>query len=581
MPPPAADPLSEVRRLIAENRRDEALRAVDALAPAATPDDLHRAADLFQSAGELDCAIELYRLALRPTPRLATLNNLGIALRKRGDARAALVTFEQAQLLGTANTLVPASLLNNIGNLHRQLGDIDAALRAFGASLAARPDDPDTLANRAAALLDAGRISEAIFAYRRAAQIDPDHAAAGSLLYALHVLPFDAAALAAEHNAWGDRYAGLADPAPFANDRDLNRRLRVGLISPNFETHAVGRFLRPLIEHVDRSAVAFVCYSDVARDDAMTVRFRAAAAEWRSITGLGAAAVARQIRDDRIDILIDLSLHMEGSRLKVFARRAAPVQATYLAYCSTSGLAALDYRLTDPHLDPPVAPNVFREKPVRLAHSYWCYPPPPDAPPVRPPPVTKCGQITFGCLNNFRKISSPALATWCELLKAVPTSRLIVHAHRGAHRDAFRAAMTARGVDGHRVEFQAFEHFDDYLASYHAIDIALDTFPYTGGTTTCDAMWMGVPVVTLAGTTPVARGGVSLLENVGLSALIAPDADAYVEIAASLAGDAHRLVTLRSALRERMQSSPLMQADLFCRDFEAACRAMWRIHCDA
>jgi len=536
------------------------------------PDELHRAADAHQSQGRLEAAIEAYRRALRAGPRLATLNNLAVALKRVGRPAEALAAFRQAAGLGSA----PPSVLNNLGNLARQTGDLDEALAAYEQSLKLRPDDPDTLNNYAGALLDARRFDEAVAACRIAAAGHPAHPAADGLLYAMHFLPQTSAeALAEAHNAWGDSLAAPADARPFESDRSPDRPLRVGLVSPNFDFHAVGRFLLPLVDQVDRGRIAFYCYSDTPRPDGLTDRFRRAAAGWRDTLGLDDAALAEQIRADRIDVLIDLALHLSGNRLEVFARRPAPVQATYLAYCSTSGLAAMDYRLTDPRLEPPGEALPFREKPMPLRHSYWCYPPPDEAPPIAPPPCMKNGYVTFGCLNAFRKVSPLTLAAWCGVLLAVPHSRLIVHAHEGAHRQRFREAVAARGVDPQRVTFQQFRSFADYLASYGDIDIALDTLPVSGGTTTCDALWMGVPVITLAGDLPTGRSGVSILNNVGLHRFVARDVGEFVQIAAALARDRNPLAHVRSELRERLSRSRVMDAPAFARDFEDVIRTMW------
>jgi predicted O-linked N-acetylglucosamine transferase (SPINDLY family) len=287
--------------------------------------------------------------------------------------------------------------------------------------------------------------------------------------------------------------------------------------------------------------------------------------------------LAAQIRADRIDILVDLSLHMAGNRLLVFARRPAPVQATYLGYCGTTGLDAIDFRLTDPHLDPPQDDAHYAEKSIHLPSTYWCYEPAIDDLQLGPSPVEAAGHATFGCLNNFTKVSDGALAAWAQVLRAVPQSRLLLHAHEGSHRHRVREAMTQRNVDPQRVEFTAFVPLNQFYALHERIDVALDPFPYAGGTTTCDALWMGAPVVTLHGHTAVGRGGVSILSNVGLPELIAATTDDYVRIAADLAADRSRLGELRAAIRPMMRRSPLMDAPAFARDVEDAYRQMWAV----
>jgi predicted O-linked N-acetylglucosamine transferase (SPINDLY family) len=300
------------------------------------------------------------------------------------------------------------------------------------------------------------------------------------------------------------------------------------------------------------------------------------------------ATLAAQIRDvDRVDVLIDLALHSAANALLAFARKPAPVQVTWLGYPSTSGMAAaMDFRLTDPYLDPPgsgVEAN-YAERSLRLPRTYWCYAPPPDAPDADavapPPPAGAAGYVTFGCLNQFSKVSSAARQAWARILADMPGSRLILHSLPGRHRVRVAEEFARAGVDPRRMEWVDKLPTRDYFATYHRIDVALDPFPFTGGTTTCDALWMGVPVVTLAGHRAVARAGLSILSNVGLPQLIARDVDEYVRIATDLAGDAERSAQLRATLRDRMRASPLMDAAQFARDFEEVIRTAWRRWCD-
>jgi predicted O-linked N-acetylglucosamine transferase (SPINDLY family) len=290
--------------------------------------------------------------------------------------------------------------------------------------------------------------------------------------------------------------------------------------------------------------------------------------------------LADAIRQDQIDILVDLTMHMAKGRLLVFARKPAPVQVTYLAYCGTTGLRVMDYRLTDPYLDPPGdSERCYSEQSVWLPETYWCYRPTIEAPPVNGLPALLAGGVTFGCLNNFCKVTAPTLAAWRRLLQAVPGSRLLVHSHPGKHRDRVRDFFTQEGVSPERVTFAGKLPITDYFRTYARIDVALDPFPYGGGTTSCDALWMGVPVVSLAGQTAVGRGGLSILSNLGLTDLVARDCEQYVRIAADLANNLPRLGELRATLRARMQNSPLMDTPRFAGNIEAAYRAMWQRWC--
>jgi predicted O-linked N-acetylglucosamine transferase (SPINDLY family) len=287
--------------------------------------------------------------------------------------------------------------------------------------------------------------------------------------------------------------------------------------------------------------------------------------------------LAYQIRRDEIDILVDLQMHVSRHRLLTFARKPAPIQVTYLAYCGTTGLSAMDYSLTDAYMDPLGRDDsVYSEKSIRLPHSFWCYSPPPEAPIVGSPPFERKGYITFGCLNAFWKVTPEVWMAWAELLNHISDSRLLLNCTQGHLGDRIITHLAKSGVSPERLILVRHVPFDEYLARYGRMDIALDPFPYPGGTTTCDALWMGVPVVSLAGATAISRGGLSILSNLGLSELIAHSVEEYVEIAVQLANDLPRLRELRSTLRQRMQSSPLMNAPAFARDVEAAFREMWR-----
>jgi predicted O-linked N-acetylglucosamine transferase (SPINDLY family) len=415
--------------------------------------------------------------------------------------------------------------------------------------------------------------------------MEPDFAEAHSnLIYTQMFAPDSTAQTIYDaHRRWN-----MCHAAPLAkciqshlNDPDPDRPLRVGYASPDFRSHPVGRFLLPLLQAHDRQSVRIYCYAWVPVPDALTEQCHAQADVWRNVLGTSDEQFAALIRQDQIDILVDLTMHMADNRLLVFARKPAPVQVTYLAYCGTTGLSAMDYRLTDIYMDPPgQADEFYTERSVRLPESYWCYQSVPQAPSVNGLPVAKTGHITFGCLNNFCKVTLPALATWCEVMRAVPRSKLVLHAHPGRHRQRIADFFLQQQIAPDRVMFVKQLPMVDYFALYHQIDMALDPFPYCGGTTTCDALWMGVPVVSLAGQTAVGRGGLSILSIVGLPELAARDVGHYVRIAVDLANDPDRLQALRSSLRERVRTSPLMDAPRFARNIEIAYRDMWKRWCD-
>jgi len=507
-------------------------------------------------------------------------NNLGNVLRRQGRLGESITACRRALELKPDF----ASAHNNLGSALKDLGQLDEAVACYRRAIELRPDFTEAHNNLGNAWKDQGQIDEALSCYRRAVEAKPDFVHTHcNLLYTLHFSPTcDTATLYAELRRFNDRFARPLAAAiqPHVNDRTPDRPLRVGYVSPDFRKHPVGRFLLPLLEAHDRRQYEIWCYASVELRDEITARCQAAASVWRDVTALSDEKLAAAVRDDGIDILVDLTMHMAHSRLCVFARKPAPVQVTYLAYCGTTGLDAMDYRLTDPYLDPPGGDRRFySEQSVCLPETYWCYHPMTEAPPPGELPARAAGYVMFGSLNNFCKFNPATLTAWCRLLAAVPDARLLLHAAQGSHRERTRELFSEQGVSPERLKFVDFMPAAQYFRVYQQIDVALDPFPYGGGTTTCDALWMGVPVVSLAGMMAVGRGGLSILSNVGLPELVAHDLDQYVQIAAGLAADLPRLAELRATLRERMQQSPLMDAPRFARNVEAAYRTMWRRWC--
>jgi predicted O-linked N-acetylglucosamine transferase (SPINDLY family) len=538
--------------------------------------------NVLKSQGQLDEALACCQQALRLKPNLAEAhNNLGAvfqALRKLAEARA---SYQQALRLKPDY----AEAHSNLGNLLSDPalpdpGRPEEVLEHYQQALRLKPDCAEAHNNLGNALSDQGRLEEALNCYRQALRLKPDYVGAHSnLVYALNFCPgYDATTIYEEHRRWNLQHAEpLAQHIqPHPNDRSPDRRLRVGYVSPDLRQHPVGRFLLPLLEAHDHTRFEVFCYSSLNVSDALTQRCRAHADVWRETFTVSDAQLAQLIRQDQIDVLVDLTMHMANNRLLVFARKPAPVQVTYLAYAGTTGLRTIDYRLTDPYLDPPGRDEShYSERSVRLPRTYWCYQPLSETPPVTALPAWPSGQVTFGCLNNFCKVTAPALAAWVHVLQELPRARLLLHARGGSHHDRVRALFADHGVAPERVSFVGHVPVAEYLRLYQGVDVALDPFPYGGGTTTCDALWMGVPVVSLAGQTAVGRSGLSILSNVGLADLVANDAAQYVRTAVALASDLPRLAELRAGLRLRMQGSPLMDAPRFARDVEAAYRRLW------
>ena len=330
----------------------------------------------------------------------------------------------------------------------------------------------------------------------------------------------------------------------------------------------------------NREQFNITCYSNSLSDDMMTRRMRATVDAWHITADWSDEKLAAQIIADRIDVLVDLAQHTAGNRMLVFARKPAPVQVTYLGYPGTTGLKTFDAQISDPYIDPPGQTEHYSTEPIeRLPQTYWCFHPIRDVPPVGAAPASAAGHITFGCLNKLEKSSPAAMRLWAGILTRVKRSRLILIAPPGSHRQRILDLFSAQGIDPQRIELIAKQPIHDYFALYSRIDIALDPFPYNGGTTTCQAMWMGVPVITLAGTAGVQRSGASLLSNAGLPELVATTPEQYVQIAFDLANDLPRLSSLRQGMRERMTASPLMDAPRFTGNLEAIYRKLWNQWC--
>jgi predicted O-linked N-acetylglucosamine transferase (SPINDLY family) len=346
----------------------------------------------------------------------------------------------------------------------------------------------------------------------------------------------------------------------------------------------VGRFALPLFERHDRERFEILCYSEVTSPDWITERFQALAGKWRDTAGLSDAQLAEVIREDGVDILVDLAMHTGGNRLLTFARQPAPVQVTWLGYPGSTGLLSIGYRLTDAHMDPPGSGSCgtawSAEEPVRLPDCWCCYDPVDDSPEVNALPALSAEGVTFGSLNNYAKVHEGALALWARVMGAVKGSRLLMLCPEGRARERVLAFFGARGIGAERVELAGYLPRWEYLSLYQRIDIGLDPFPCNGMTTTCDALWMGVPVLTLPGEMPASRAGLSLLSCVGLGELAAQSEEDYLRIAVGLARDLPRLADLRATLRSQMQASPLMDAPRFARHVEAAYRSMWLRWCE-
>ncbi|MCZ7565273.1 MAG: tetratricopeptide repeat protein [Burkholderiales bacterium] len=451
------------------------------------------------------------------------------------------------------------------------------------AVVAARPDAVEPRNQLANCYNRVGRLRDAVHEYRETFRLAPGfHHALTSVLGTLNAVA-DATPeeIFEAHRAWATAVAEPLYPvAPrFANARDSARRLRVGYVSPDLRRHPVGTMFAPVLERHDAARFETFCYYNYPRGDGMTDRMRRAAHHWRDIAGQDDDVVVDAIRADAIDILVDLVGHTRHTRLPVFARKPAPVQASWLGYFNTTGLATMDWFVTDPVSSPHGQERYFVERLLRLPATRFCYEPPEFLPAVSTLPARSRGHVTFGCLNSLAKVNDRVLALWGRILAAVPGGRLVLQAsalNDPCVRENLRARAQACGIASERLDLKRFVPVEEAATSYHDIDVALDPFPFCGGMTSLDALWMGVPVVTLPQVMIAGRQTASMLANLGLVELIAADETGYVAAAVGLAHDLDRLAALRAELRERFRRSPLADYDRFARDLERAFATMWQ-----
>ena len=529
--------------------------------------------------GKFDEAVACYRRALELKPDYAEAhNNLGVTLNDQRKWDEAIACYRRALELKPDY----AEAHNNLGIAIQNLGKLDEAVACCRCALELKPDYADAHNNLGNALKDQGKLDEAVACYRRALELKPDFVSARSnllctLQYCTGVTP---SGLAEAHAEYDRRHAAplYVTLAQHENARDRHRRLRLGFISPDLARHPVGVFLVRVLENLSQEQYETICYSDRIVKDDLTLRLQAATTRWRDVIGISDQRLAEQIRADRIDILFDLSGHAAHNRLLVFARKPAPIQITWIGYEGTTGLAAMDYLLADRHVVPQGTEHYYRERVLRMPEGYLCYDPPGAAPPVGPPPSLAKRYASFGSFNNPAKIRPEVVAVWAEILRRAPTARLVLK-YRGLGdptvKRRYLDLFAAHDVEPQRLELLPFSSYAEYLATYHQVDVALDPFPFSGSVTTCDALWMGVPVVSCPGETFASRHSLSHLSSVGLTETIARDLNEYVELAVSLAGDQPRLAALRAGLRQRMAASPLCDGKRFATNFMSMLHDVW------
>jgi len=563
--------------------------------------------------GQLDDALASYQRALLLNPGYAEAHsNLGNALKELGKLDDALASLRRAVQLKPDS----AHAHFNLGNALRDIANLDEAMASYRRALEIKPDYAEALSNLGSTLKDLGRLDEAMASYRRALEIKPDYAEAHSNLgNALKALgqPNDAVESYRRALDMGDDYAGIysrllftlnysANHSPSAcldearqygrvvsekvaarfstwQCADAPERLRVGMVSGDLRNHPVGYFLESLLAELDPARIELIAYPTDSKTDALTSRIQPFFSSWKPLVGLSDEDAARLIHADGIHILMDLSGHSRHGRLPVFAWKPAPVQAAWLGYFATTGVTEIDYLLADPVGVPEAHQEHFTEKIWYLPDTRLCFSPPETDLPVAPLPAQQSGHITFGCFQNMAKVDDVVLATWANILAALPDARLRWQCYQLGDPAVVKQLiprLQQQGIDPAKVILQNSVAREAYLAAHSEVDLILDTFPYPGGTTTCEALWMGVPTLTLAGDTLLSRQGASLLTAAGLKDWVATSREEYVDRAIALAGDLPKLATLRAGLRQQVGTSPLFDAPRFARNFEDALWGMWQ-----
>lgn len=546
---------------------------------------IHLAGNIASLTNRLDLAFDLISIAVSLNDGSAGFHaNLGNVLSHQKRYDEAAICFQRA-LERDPECHVAHS---NLGVVFQKQSLLQRALHHLREALRLAPDYAKAHCNLGVVLKDLGHLDEAIASFGAALALDPDTPLPHSnrifaRMYAPHSTPLDQLA---DAKAFGERFADpLLRRRPFPNDRDPGRRLRVGFVSGDFCEHAVNYFLEPALRHLDPAQIETFAYSNTQKEDAVTERLKGVFAQWRCLCGIDDDAAANLIEADGIDILVDLSGHTAYNRLLVFARKPAPIQVAWIGFPGTTGLKAIDYRFTDPYAEPPgLGDDVSVETLWRLPRVCACYQAPDrDLPIAAHPPADRNGYVTFGCFNRFAKVSDATLGAWGRILRLIPDARLLLEI-ADSDQPEVRAGIAARleraGLPLDRTDIEARAPQNRYVL-YNRIDIALDPFPYNGGTTNLDTLYMGVPFIALAGEHYVARMGHAILSHVGLAELSVGTVDDYVARAADLARDRTRLRTIRHDLRGRLMASPHMDHALLAGDIGDAFRAMWRRWTDA
>ena len=537
-----------------------------------------------QKQGKFTEALNSYQKAINLNPQNQNAHrNIGIVLCKLGRYEESINASKAAISI---DNKIPGPYLN-MANALAELGHLQKAINALRQSLIHSPDYEEAYSALGRILSLQGKIDEAFTCYKKALEINPELTSAqnGILPNLIYSNQFSRQEIYEAHRQWGlAQETNAIQRIDLNNNSDPDKRLRIGYTSPDFRNHSVAFFFEPLLENKNSSAFEIFCYSDVEKPDNTTEQLKNLSHHWRNCFSLSDEAVAKLIRDDQIDILIDLAGHTEDNRLKVFSKRVAPVQVSYLGYPNTTGLSEMDYLVSDRFLDPDdESEKYYTEKLLYLPNSFFCYKAPSICPDIVSAPVIQNDYVTFGSYNKLTKISDEVIALWSQVLQAVPNSRLIFQClslNDPPTRERYEKLFLANHISLERIDFISSSSFSDYLAGHANVDIVLDTFPWNGHTVSCHALWMGVPVVTLALDKRSSRMGLSILKTLGLDSCIAFNKEQYVNCARQLAEDRPQLETIRKNLRVRMRSSALCNGKQFTQDFETQLRSIWQTWCE-
>lgn len=504
----------------------------------------------------------------------------GLRLRQQLGVSAAIPLFEQAARRDPKSHM-PLLML---GNAATELADYDHAAEYYARARDAEPKNHVIRFNLGLSQLSRGYIDSAVAELAGACYLNPSYTRAQSaFLMALHysdkVSPEEIVSAIRE---WGISFGAQYPEVKWENraHSEVDRKLRVGFVSGDFRTHSVAHFFEPIATARDRDAFEYFLYSNSSIKDAVSERLSASADAWRDVEALGDEELVELIRADRIDILVDLSGHTDSNRLAVFARRAAPVQVTYLGFPNSTGLPTMDFRITDANTDPPgLADDWSTECLLRLPDSQWCFRPFGGPAQPGPLPARKAGLVTFGSFNSLTKVNDNLLGCWAQILRKLPSSRLRLTRAQSPKRVAeITGLLCQSGVAAERIESTRFHSEVPHGLQFSGVDIALDPFPYNGVTTTCELLYFGVPVISLRGRNCVSRSGLTILSTLKLSELVASTPEQYVDIAVKLANDLDRLEQLRAGLRDRFERSPLRDEKTFAKYFEKLLREAWTRH---